>query len=336
MSNKEKRTRLKLIVNPSAGQSGHVKRDLNAVTRYLEANGFKVSPVLAKPKSMATPLARQAAEDGFEVVAAMGGDGTVEAVMRGLSDTEARLGIIPTGVQNRLARSLGIPLDLEGACRLIAGGHVHEMDVAQVKLGRSKWLPFFEMVGVGAVPALEPADEKAADSPDDELFRSQIAVSAEENAPHAIINLDDDRILEIETRLMTISNTPVFGKKFMVPAPDDLQHDGLLDISIYQGFSDADLQGYYPKIKAGYFAGSSNIKHLQSTWIKIRTTPSMHITADGVDLGHGTVSLRMRPGALKVIAPGEGHDTLGLPRGAYETAAAPALLAGDYFPGITG
>ncbi len=321
MAKKDKFTRLKLIVNPAAGNSAETKRNLNAVIRYLETNGFNVNTAWAKPKAKATPLARKAAKDGYKVVVAMGGDGTVEAVMRGLTGSQARLGIIPTGIQNTIARSLGIPLDLEQACRLISTDNVREMDVAQVKKGKGKWVSFFEMVGIGHASAIV-SPQARQEKPEDELFRSQIAASAVQTSlePKAVLYLDDGRRLELETRLVTVSNMPIFGKKFIVPPPEFLQDD-LLDISVFQGFTDFDLYEYYSKVKAGNYAGDENIQHYQSRKVKVKTFPSMDVIADGVELGKGTVSLRMMPGALHVIAARDSRNLLGLSHPAYEHQA---------------
>ncbi len=328
MTKKEKRTRLKLIVNPSAGNSTDIKASVNSVTAFLKAHGYKVDVDWARPKTKATSLARKAVKDGYRVVAAMGGDGTVRAVMAGLTASKARLGIIPTGIQNNIARSLGVPLDLEQACRLISMDHVREMDVAQVKQGKGKWLPFFEMVGVGFASGVTPK-EFAEGKPEDELFREQIAAEPEHRTiePTAVLYLDDGQRLEIKTHLVTISNMPIFGKKFFVPPPEFLE-DGKLDISVFQGFSEAELNGYYFKMKAGHYAGNEDIQHFETRRVKVKTFPAMDVIADGVELGKGTVSVRMRPGALRVLAAGDSRDLLGLPHHGYETQAASAHLVG--------
>jgi diacylglycerol kinase family enzyme len=79
-----------------------------------------VDVAFAKPKQKATPIAKQAIKDGYKTVVAMGGDGTIEAVMRGMVGSKVRLGVIMTGTENNIAKSLGIPKELEEACALIA------------------------------------------------------------------------------------------------------------------------------------------------------------------------------------------------------------------------
>ncbi len=328
MAKMDRRTRLKLIVNPAAGSSANVKGNLNAVTANLEASGFKVKVAWARPKAKATPLAKKAAEEGFEIVAAMGGDGTVEAVMRGLSGSQVRLGLLPTGIQNNIARSLGIPLDLEQACRLIASDSVRKMDVAEVKRGKGEWMSFFEMVGVGYA-----AEESEAviqeERPADELFRAQIATAEHQRfEPKAVLYLDDGQRIEVETRLVTISHLPIFGKKLMVPPPESLQ-DGLLDVSVFQGEPDSDLRESYTQLKTGNYASIGNIQHYQTRSLKLKTFPAMDVIADGMDLGKGTVSLRMCAGALQVMVPHDNRNILGLPRRGYENPAAPVSMLGE-------
>ena len=120
MSKKNKPTHVKLIANPGAGKAGETAKNLKLVMGYLKNSGLKVDVALAKPKEEATPIARQAVKDGYKTVIAMGGDGTLEAVMRGMVGSKVRLGIIAAGTENNIARSLGIPKDLEEACALIA------------------------------------------------------------------------------------------------------------------------------------------------------------------------------------------------------------------------
>jgi diacylglycerol kinase family enzyme len=123
MSKKNKPMRAKIIANLGAGNVLLAASRLEQVTSYLLENGVKVDEALAKPKKEAIPIARKDVKDGYDVVIAMGGDGTLGAVIRGIAGSKIRLGIIPAGTENDIAGSLGIPEDLIEACALIVSGH---------------------------------------------------------------------------------------------------------------------------------------------------------------------------------------------------------------------
>ena len=108
MSKKEKSIRAKLIANPGAVRPEQTASNLQLAIRYLKKYGIKVDVALAKPKEEATPLAKQAVKEGYKLVVAMGGDGTLEAVICSMVESKARLGIMPTGIQNNIAKSMGV------------------------------------------------------------------------------------------------------------------------------------------------------------------------------------------------------------------------------------
>ena len=109
MSKKDKTTPIKLIVNPKAGSASDTARNLKLVTRYLKKNGLKAEISLARPKAKATLLARRAVKDGYKIVVAMGGDGTVEAVMRGIVGSKAHCGYCPGWDGKQYCQKPGYP-----------------------------------------------------------------------------------------------------------------------------------------------------------------------------------------------------------------------------------
>src|ERR1044072_2245465 len=145
MSKKEKVIHAKLIANPGAGKPEETPKQLEQAARYLQGHGIEVNVALAKPKEEATPLAKQAVKDGYNMGSAMGGDGPLEVVMGGMVGRKTPMGIIPTGTQNNIAKSLGIPTDMEEACGLIASRHIRKLDVGRVKVKNGKKLYFFEL-----------------------------------------------------------------------------------------------------------------------------------------------------------------------------------------------
>ncbi len=300
MSKKNKSTRVKLIANPGAGKAGEAAKNLKLVLVCLEKLGIKADVALAKPKEKATPIARQAVKDGYKTVIAMGGDGTLEAVMRGMVGSKVHLGIIPAGTENNIAKSLGIPENLEEACALITADNTRKLDVGQVKTRNGKKFTFFEMASVGLSAAMYPSSSKAATGKLSAIKDAALILIHQETRPKVFLTLDDESKIEVETMLVMVSNTPVFGKKFLV-APNASLQDGLLDISVYQDFSKAELLGYYAKVMDGGYSGDGKVQRYQARKLKVKSSPRLKVMADGIELGKGTVTIKMLPGALRVI-----------------------------------
>jgi YegS/Rv2252/BmrU family lipid kinase len=322
MSKKNKSIHVKLIANPGAGKTADAASNLKLVIGYLEKNGLKVDVAFAKPKEEATPIARRAVKDGYKIVIAMGGDGTIEAVMRGMVGSKTRLGIVPVGTENNIAMSLGIPKDLEQACALITSDNTFKLDVGQVKTSKGKKFIFFEMATVGLSAAIYPYANKAASGKLSSIKDAAMTLIHQETRPTVFLTLNDESKVDVETMLVMVSNTPVFGKNFLVAPRASLQ-DGLLDISVYPDFSKAELLGYYAAVMDGGYSGDGKVKHYQARKLKVKSSPKLDVMADGVTLGKGTVTIKVRPGALRVITIGNGSGLENPQKDTSETSPEP-------------
>jgi len=322
MSKKNKPVRVKLIANPGAGKASNAADNLKLVVGYLEKNGLKADVAFAKPKEEATPIARKAIKDGYKTVIAMGGDGTIEAVMRGMMGSKVRLGIVPAGTENNIAKSLGIPKDLEEACALIASDNILKLDLGQVTTRKGKKFVFFEMATIGLSAAVYPDANKAASGKLSSIKATAMTFIHQETRPRIFLTLDDESKIEVETMLVMVSNTPVFGKNFLV-APGASFQDGLLDISVYPDFGKVELIRYYAAVMDGGYSGDGKVQNYQARKIKVKSSPKLDVMADGVELGKGTVKIKVRKNALRVITaektPGFGSP----PNDAVETQPAP-------------
>lgn len=300
MSKKNKSIRVKLIANPGAGKASDSANNLKLVMDNLKENGLKVDVALAKPKEEATSIARQAIKDGYKIVIAMGGDGTIEAVMRGMIGSKARLGIVPAGTENNIAKSLGIPKDLQEACALIVSDNTLKLDVGQVTTRKGKKFIFFEMATIGLSAAVYPEANKAASGKLSSIKAAAMTFIHQETQPKISLTLDEESKIEVETMLVMVSNTPVFGKNFLV-APEASLQDGLLDISVYPDFSKVELIRYYAEVMDGGYSGDGKVQRYQARKLKVKASPKLDVMADGVALGKGTVTIKIRPNALRVI-----------------------------------
>ena len=302
MAKKNKLVQAKLIANPGAGKPEESPKQLEMATRLLLQHGINVDVALAKPKEEATPLAKQAVKDGFDMVIALGGDGTLEAVLRGMVGRKTPMGIVPIGTQNNIAKSLGIPTDLEEACALIATKHIRKLDVGRVKVKNGKKLFFFELTAIGLVAALYPEANKLQEGKLSKLKDVALTLMHQEPDPTVYLTLDDESKVKINTMLVVVSNAPMFGANFLV-APDATVTDGLLDISVYPNFSKAELLAYYAQIRSEGFSNNEKIQRFRASKIEIKTDPKMDVMADGVMLGKGKVEIKAKRGAVWMITP---------------------------------
>lgn len=308
MSNDEKLSRVKLIANPSSGDPAEAATRIEQVTRCLLDLGANVDVALAHPTTEAVSIAKKAVKNGYSTVIAMGGDGTISAVIRGLAGSDVHLGIIPAGTENDIATSLGIPTDLKEACALIVSDHTRNLDLAQISTKKKKKFIFFMVTTVGLTSTLYP-DVK--DVPHGDLSNLKDAVltflQAKPN-PKVFLTLDDESRIEVETMLVTVTNTPIIGAKNLV-APDASTEDGLLDIAVYPNFSKSELMAYFAKSANEGVTSDGKIQRYRARKIKIKTDPKLDIAAEGILLGKGRAKIKVLPHALKVIAPEPGAGT---------------------------
>jgi diacylglycerol kinase family enzyme len=114
---------------------------------------------------------------------------------------------------------------------------------------------------------------------------------------------------------VVVSNTPVFGENFLVARHASLQ-DGLLDISVYPDFSKFELLSYHKAVMNGGYSGDKKAQHYQARKLKVKASPKQMVMADGVSLGKGTVTIKVLPGALRVITAEKGPGMENAPKDA--------------------
>lgn len=302
MSKKNQLQYAKLIANPGAGKGTDMSQNLDLAVRTLEKLGIQADVALAKPKEEATQIAEKAVDKGYKLVVAMGGDGTIEATMRGLVGTKTRLGLLPFGTENNIAHSLGIPEKVEAACELIATGDSRKVDIGQVKVKGGPKTYFWELTVVGLVAALFPPAKKILKGELSKLKDAAETLIQHTDNSKVFLHLDEDSRVEVETMLVVVSNTPLFGKNFLV-APNASMQDGLLDVSIYPSFTKTELLAYFAAIMNDGYTDNEKVQHYRVRKLELKSKPPMAVNADSMDLGQGTLKIKCLPRALRVMAP---------------------------------
>jgi YegS/Rv2252/BmrU family lipid kinase len=306
MPKKNKPIRVKLIANPFAGDTLEAASKIEQVMHHLLENGLQVDLALVKPKDEAIPIVKKAIKDGYDIVIAMGGDGTIGAVIRGIAGSKKiSLGIIGAGTENDIARSLGIPEDLKEACALIASGHIRKLDLGQISTKKEKKFYFFMVTAIGLTATIFPIIKEVPEGKLSGITKAVTTLFKFDSKPTVFLTLDDESKIEVETMLVTIANTPLIGAKNLV-APDADMVDGLLDIAVYPNSSKSDLLAYFAETAHEHSVPDGTIQRYRARKIKVKTSPKLDIAAEGIILGKGTAWIKVLPKALRVIAPEPG------------------------------
>lgn len=140
----------RIIYNPTSGREAF-KKHLPEVLEKFEIAGFETSCHATTSEGDATNAAREAVSRGFDIVVAVGGDGTLNEVVAGVSEFEKRpkIGLIPMGTTNDFARAVRIPRDINSAVDIILQG-----DSIPVDVGLANDRHFINIAGGGRITEL--------------------------------------------------------------------------------------------------------------------------------------------------------------------------------------
>jgi diacylglycerol kinase family enzyme len=199
--------------------------------------------------------------------------------------------------------------------------------MGEVKVGKGKKFPFFElvMVGIGSSVYPDALHASKGKKPIASIKNAIAKVVKHHAAPKVTVKMDQESNVTVETMLAIVANVPLIGPNMLLD-PDASSDDGLLDVSLYPNFSKAELLAYMAKALATDDVTNGKIQRYRARKIKIKSHPKQEVMADGVMLGKGKVKIRVKPGSLRVIAPEVGT---GVEKPAHETGAAelPAPVA---------
>lgn len=212
------------ILNPMAGPSR--RHDMPAlIARHFGALEAEYEIRLTEYAGHAVGLAQAAAAEGFRVVAAVGGDGTVNEVGRGLLGTDAALSIVPQGSGNGLARHLKVPLVLPAALRRLAAPAFSRMDV-----GVMNGHPFFCTAGLGFDAHVSQHFAQAGSRGLSTYLRVTLREYRRYRpvAVHADLN---GQVLETDCYVLAFANASQYGNNAYIAPLADLR-DGLLDVCL--------------------------------------------------------------------------------------------------------
>ncbi|HTX68375.1 MAG TPA: diacylglycerol kinase family protein [Thermoleophilia bacterium] len=293
-------SRIAAIFNPHSGGGGY-RRDVPLIFAALRGLGYEVEELQTGEPGDAKRFAREAVDAGFDIVAAVGGDGTVNETVNGLAGSDTPLAIIPTGTVNVLAMELGIPLDPPDAVKLLGGDAGH---ISWIDLGLAGDRYFGLMAGVGmdaaVVASLNPTMKKALKEAafavqglgtylthDDPLFR----VTAEERT--------------VEGYFAVFGNSSNYGGAFGITPLADMR-DGLLDVCVLKDKSFLSTVWYWTAALINAHIRHPKVEYFRTERATVETVEpdkEVLVQTDGEVAGRLPMVCRVVPRALRVVVP---------------------------------
>jgi diacylglycerol kinase (ATP) len=294
---------IKLIVNPNS-QRMKVTLFLQSIVTRFEKGGCKVDVYKTLGGGDATDVAREAAKSGdYEVVVAGGGDGTVNEVLNGLMPNPIKMGILPLGTSNGLARELNIPLNPFRAVDAILNGHSTQIDVG-IANGRY----FGIMVGCGFdAYAIEKTNLRFKRFAGKYSYVFAAIKSLYRYKSNRIRLVVDGQPLDEDAVFVVVSNAQLYGGRYRL-TPNASVDDGMLDVFVYKGRSIYRFLYLAIKMLMQRQLDSSDTVCLRAKNLLLYAKDRVPYQADGDALGELPVQIHILPLALEIVGTGTAED----------------------------
>ena len=286
------------IINPISGakETQNAKRKLpKLIMQTLDMEQWLPNIVFTEYAGHATELAHQYARMGFDAVVAVGGDGTVNEVARGLKDTKTALGILPMGSGNGFARHLNIPIRPQKALEMI-----NHSEPINVDYGLANGRLFVSTCGTGFDAVV--ADNFAGSNKRGFMTYLQntlkVAFSYQPQTYHIV---GDGLDVTHKAFLITFANANQWGYEAMI-APKASVQDGKMDIMLMSshailGSASLALRLFTGSIDNSYFMDTIRAKEIT---LEREEVAPFHIDGDPVEMDKD-IHIKIVADGLKVL-----------------------------------
>lgn len=286
---------IKIIVNPRAG--GGKAREIGLKTeQFLCDLGIEYSlDSTYRPKG-ATSLTKKSIDEGFDMIMAVGGDGTVNEIVNGMIGSGSTLAIIPAGINNNFSRMLGIdPENIQGALETALGKNSRTIDVG--KLNEKYFLNGISIglsaeaqdTGEAAIPVLQEKGSYML-----KLFKTL----SKFKAPKLLIKMDGVD-LHSKTLITKIANGKYFGNGFSIVPSADIE-DGMLDVCVLNNMGRIKFLYNMPNILKGRHNRSYPMTTFRASNITIESPDPVKAVCDGETVD-GPAPFRITVAEEKII-----------------------------------
>jgi YegS/Rv2252/BmrU family lipid kinase len=253
-------------------------------------------------------LAQAAREAHGSLLVVVGGDGTVNEVVNAVAGTDAEIAVLPSGTGQDLARSQGIPNDLDDAVRVVLEGETRVIDVGRVELGKSSGAGesrFFANVGSagmsGAVARRANTMSKRLGGKATFFYALTREFLAWRNT-QVTVELEDGVRRTGAMHDVIVANGRWHGGGMKL-APDARQDDGLFDVVLIGDVTKLDFLTTAPKLYSGKYLAHPKVELLRSSSLAIDAAEPLPLEVDGEPIGTTPARFEIVQAALRLRVP---------------------------------
>jgi len=286
--------RILAVFNPAAGRNRRERFD--HVVSALRAHGCLVNVLVTEAAGHAEAIARGLGDD-YDVIAAAGGDGTVNEIVNGLAGKPIALGLIPLGTANVLADEISLPRGVDQLARVLAEGPVRE-----INLGRVNGRRFVMMAGVGfdanVVDGVSLGLKKAV-GPLAYVWQAAVEGFRQSTTP---CKATIDGVMHHPASVVAC-NGRRYGGPF-IAAPDADLVDKCFHVVLMQSSRWRDVARYGVALVLGRIGKLSDVRIIPAREIVVDGVAGRPVQADGDIIARLPATISIDPEPLKLIFPG--------------------------------
>jgi diacylglycerol kinase (ATP) len=297
------------ILNPLAGRRDF-QQEVGRAEQHLVRLGWDTCRYETQRVGDGTLFARRAAQEGCDVVVAVGGDGTINEVVNGIVKTKATLGVLPAGTGNVFASDVLIPIygplhpgALKRAAEIIHGGQRRRLDLGLVRLstGLERYFLMWAGVGLDAAVTGEVSSEDKRRLGKIAFVMAGVMVAVGFMGTQATLTVDGGQ--QKKRILMSLaSNGQLYGGVWRL-APEAKFDDGLLDVAVLEGYGLPSTIRHLIGVTLGRHARDPEYHLYRTRRFRLESKEPLPVHVDAEPIGTTPVEIEVVPQALTVLIP---------------------------------
>jgi diacylglycerol kinase (ATP) len=290
-----------VVANPTAGRGKGAKL-IPKVDALLRSLGVAHTIRICESPEDPERQAWLAANDGADIVAALGGDGQVGACANGVMGTDSALAVIPAGTGNDFARHLGLDRkDPLAAVRLLASPTFKRIDAVKVTTPERERY-YVNIGGAGFDSEVNEHANKVRRLQGTAKYIYSTFVTLARFAAGEFLVKVDGKDHQFKGMMLAVGNATSYGGGMRV-TPDARSDDGLLDVCVIQELPKWQFVKAFPKVFSGKHVGHPAVTMLRGKQIEISADRPFQVYADGEPVGCLPATFTVLPSALRVVVP---------------------------------